>query len=36
MGMQAEQTFTIEAPLDTCYVVKYLYLSVLHFLDLNL
>jgi hypothetical protein len=36
MGMQAEETFAIEALLDTCCVVRYLYLTILYFLVLNL
>jgi len=35
MEMHAEETFTIEALLDTYCVVKYLYLAMLHFLVLN-
>jgi len=35
IGMQAEETSTIEAHLVTCCVVKYLYLAILHFLVLN-
>jgi hypothetical protein len=36
VGIQAEETFTIEALLDTSCVVKYFYSSVMHFLVLNL